>query len=235
MINAQTGQQMEYIHDPDFRNFTLVEAELQQPQGAIFLAKMTTIKAAAATIEAAAVAVMVFSKIEGAAMTHDHAQVGIHVRKQLNVVEKQSVIVPRALSLDQVTVKDHRHELKRKLLCVKYTKRLMGSISRAVLGQLHDDKINRILAGQRRKSNRAAGGGKHRHHKRRIIVDVCGNCTAKDRQHERHPPRTQPSRRRHWAPFQQSLKQRTPLGGERNINIGLGGPGLPGNIRRGDG
>ena len=125
--------------------------------------------------------------------------------------------------------------LKRKLLCVKYTKRLMGSISRAVLGQLHDGKINRILAGQRRKSNRAAGGGKHRHHKRRIIVDVCGNCTAKDRQHEWHPPRTQPSRRRHWVPFQQSLKQRTPLGGERNINIGLGGPGLPGNIRRGDG
>ena len=106
-------------------------------------------------------------------MTHDHAQVGMHVRKQLNVVEKQSVIVPSALSLGQVTVKDHRHELKRKLLCVKYTKRLMGSISRAVLGQLHDAKINRILAGQRRKSNRAAGGGKHRHHKRRIIVDVC--------------------------------------------------------------
>ena len=102
---------MEYIHDPDFRNFTLVEAELQQPQGAIFLAKMTTIKAAAATIEAAAVAVIVFSKIEGAAMTHDHAQVGMHVRKQLNVVEKQSVIVPRALSLGRFTVKDHRHEL----------------------------------------------------------------------------------------------------------------------------
>jgi hypothetical protein len=100
-------------------------------------------------------------------MTHDHAQAGMHVRKQLNVVEKQSVIVPRALSLDQVTsVKDHRHELKRKILCLKYTMRLMGSISRAVLGQLHDDKINRVLAGQRRKSNRAAGGGKHRHHKR---------------------------------------------------------------------
>jgi hypothetical protein len=123
-------------------------------------------------------------------MTHDHAQVGIHVRKQLSVVEKQSVIMPRALSLNQVTVKDHRHALKRKLLCVKYTKRLMGSISisRAVLGQLHDDKISRVLAGQRRKSNRAAGGGKHRHHKRRIIVDICGNCTAKDRQHELHPP-----------------------------------------------
>ena len=27
MINAQTGQQMEHIHDPDFRNFTLVEAK----------------------------------------------------------------------------------------------------------------------------------------------------------------------------------------------------------------
>ena len=51
---------------------------------------MTTIKEVAATTEAAAVAVMVFSKIEGAAMTHDHAQVGMHVRKQLNVVEKQS-------------------------------------------------------------------------------------------------------------------------------------------------
>ena len=73
---------------------------------------MTTIKAAVATIEAAAAAVIVFSKIEGAAMTHDHAQVGMHVRKQLNVVKKQSVIVPRALSLDQVTVKDHRHDLK---------------------------------------------------------------------------------------------------------------------------
>jgi hypothetical protein len=63
MINAQKDQIMEYIHDSDFRIFTLVEAELQQPQGAIFLAKMTTIKAVVATIEAAAVAAMVFSKI----------------------------------------------------------------------------------------------------------------------------------------------------------------------------
>ena len=242
MTNASTGQHMLYRNLPGFSDFTLVEVTFQQPQNARFEAKMITIKATIATLEAVAVAVEAFTQLEGAAMPHAHMQAGMHVRKQHAVVQK-SVIEPRALSLeDKVTLKDRQDKLKQKLLCVEYAKKLVSSIRRAALGgsyfNVNKRKI-KFLAGRRRKAKTMAKGGANS----TPAIDCldagdCGDCMAETRQIRWHIPCSigpPISCRRHWVPFQEPLTQRTPLGGERNMNIGLGGPGLPGNIRRGDG
>ena len=124
---------MLYRNLPGFSDFTLVEVTFQQPQNARFEAKMITIKATIATLEAVAVAVEAFTQLEGTAMPHAHMQAGMHVRKQHAVVQT-SVIEPRALSLEgKVTLKDRQDKLKQKLLCVEYAKKLVSSIRRAVL------------------------------------------------------------------------------------------------------
>jgi hypothetical protein len=120
---------MLYRNLPGFSGFTLVGVTFQQPQNARFEAKMITIKATIATLEAVAVAVEAFTKLEGAAMLpHAHMQAGIHVRKQHAVVQT-SVIEPRALPLeDKVTLKDRQGKLTQKLLCVEYAKKVVSSI-----------------------------------------------------------------------------------------------------------
>ena len=87
MTNASTGQHMLYRNLPGFSDFTLVEVTFQQPQNARFEAKMITIKATIATLEAVAVAVEALTQLEGAAMPHAHMQAGMHVRKQHAVVQ----------------------------------------------------------------------------------------------------------------------------------------------------
>ena len=242
MTNASTGQHMLYRNLPGFSDFTLVEVTFQQPQNARFEAKMITIKATIATLEAVAVAVEAFTQLEGAAMPHAHMQAGMHVRKQHAVVQT-SVIEPGALSLeDKVTLKDRQDKLKQKLLCVEYAKKLVSSIRRAALGGSYfnvNKRKSKFLAGRRRKTKTMAKGGANS----TPAIDCldagdCGDCMAETRQIRWHIPCSigpPISCRRHWVPFQEPLTQRTPLGGERNMNIGLGGPGLPGNIRRGDG
>jgi hypothetical protein len=151
--------------------------------------------------------------------------------------------VPREISLDQVTsAKDHRHELERRLLCVKCTSSSWAAPARAVPGQLHDGKMRRIPAGQRCKSNRIAGSGKHRHHKRSIM------CSWRMKELYSKRPTTRVAPTAHSTPTQKapgalptflSMKQRSKqlLSKWKRIStLDLGGRGyLAGNTRRGDG